>query len=187
MADADDHDDQLRVTDLVEHTVLADPDPPDSFGAATGKKLRAGRARIPGEMSDRLANALAGCIRESKQLPSRGGDDLDRVALSQSRGLPAEFGFDLLPRDRDGVLGVSQGFTSQFEVELVLESLQELHILDRHDRGNWPAAASHEDAFMSVGRSIDELGEGLACFADPDVTGGVLVGRIVHLVQIVRS
>lgn len=65
VADTDDHDDQLRVTDLVEHAVLADPDPPESLGAATCEELRAGRTRVRGEVSDRDAYALARRIRES--------------------------------------------------------------------------------------------------------------------------
>jgi hypothetical protein len=63
VADADDHDDQLPVSDLVEHAVLADSDSPEAVGAAACKELRAGGARSPGEMSNCDANALARRIR----------------------------------------------------------------------------------------------------------------------------
>jgi hypothetical protein len=61
VADADDHDDQLPVSDLVDHAVLADSDSPDSVGASACKELRG--ARSPGEMSNCDANALARRIR----------------------------------------------------------------------------------------------------------------------------
>jgi hypothetical protein len=62
MADADDQDDQCPVTDLVEHAVFADSDPPESVAAAF-EDPRAGGARRPGKVSNCHANALARRIR----------------------------------------------------------------------------------------------------------------------------
>ena len=73
--------------------------------------------------------------------------------------------------------------TRGLEVDLVLEPFQELHVLDRDDRGDRTPAPHDADALVAVGGAIDELGKRLARLADAHVAAGVLVARFVHLVQ----
>lgn len=145
VADGNDKNRDLRVANLVENPVVADPDPVE---VVLGRELpaAAGSRFIP-ESTHRPADRLPDLGGQPVELASRRSQKLDPVGHRSAK---------VVKRDRRaGVLRAGERLLCRAEVRRVLESLQHGEVLCRHERGHHPASTCEPHPLVAVGGAVD--------------------------------
>jgi hypothetical protein len=171
--DAHDEDGEAVVLDLVEDPILAHLEAPDALPTGARQQLGALWSRFGRKAIDRFDNPGARVARYLLELPDSARQEFDRVSplhvVSRLQVLSRQAVADVLPRDSAGVGGIREGLPSSFEIQPVLEGLEELDVFHRDHGGELTPTPDEADPLAGVGHSVDQFGQSVACLANADV------------------
>jgi hypothetical protein len=168
VADLDHGDDKNLIDDLINRTVVlawADGNAVELFGGH--ERFSAGRPRIVFEAQDIAFDVLADMRIEAAEVAFGSGSEVD--AVSQA-GSVSEFAHEVAEGLGAFAFGFLQGAAGVFDILAVYflfgEAFEEAQVFDGDDGGEVFAAPGDDDAFVGVGRAVNEFGELVARLGD---------------------
>lgn len=161
MADPEHENQESVILDRIDHPVGSDP---NAVKVASSRQfLHVGRSRVHRQCIDSETQSLSNNSGKGRELPPGARLEGDGVGHRLEPGCP----LNLFPGDRflSGPFHVRECLACLANVDLILESLEELEILDGNDDGHRFALALDRDALTSALDPIEHPVEVLAHLA----------------------
>src|SRR5690606_3521234 len=154
--DEDDEDQEPLVPDLIDDTVVSYP---NAIQVVTASDLLAAlRTWIGREVIDTPRDPRLHCLGQRRKLPYCLRCEVDRVLCAeQALIVESELNPQALPGDRAVSFGFFQRGAHGFQVDPILQCLEQFSILHRDDGSDRLPPTCERDALLSVGGAVDDL------------------------------